>query len=180
MASPAPSWSLKRSEMLWHQAQCAGECGIGAAGDSLGPAHLCEDCFDVITDDVKIKSRSTKGWEDGRWRLGTLSLFTGLLLRHPCSCACLCGGACPLHASVYNLHLRACAHVCIPTQVLCAHLYTRVPDHVGMCVCLPNSAVLSFGLEQWEALRLEILLAGLCLSLFRLLGYAHRIGVFRK
>lgn len=88
-----------------------------------------------------------------------------------------------MHASVYNLHPCACAHVHTYTgifaRVLCAHLYTPVPDRVGMCV-FAHSAALSFGLVQWEAPRLEILLAGLCLSPFRLLGYAHRTGVFQK
>lgn len=54
-----------RSEMPLAQDPVHGERGIRAAGDSLGPVHLCEDCFDVITDDVKIKSQNTKGWEDG-------------------------------------------------------------------------------------------------------------------
>lgn len=164
----------------WHRAQCAGERGIGAAGDSLGPVHLCEGCFDVITDDVKIKSRSTKGWEDGRRRLETLSLFTVLLLRHSCSCVCLCGGACQLHASVYNLHPCACAHVCIlrPCPV-CTSIHTSARPCGSVCV-FTHSAALSFGLVQWEAPRLEILLARLYLSPIRLLGYAHRTGVFQK
>lgn len=83
----------------------------------------------------------------------------------------------PLCTICIYVHMHMCAYL----HRSCVHIYTHECLTMWECVCVfAYSAVLSFGLEQWEAPRLEILLAGLCLSLFRLLGYAHRIGVFQK
>lgn len=74
----------------------------------------------------------------------------------PVGCVCVCVHVnCMRHVQPASMCMYTCVHTYtgIFTYVLCAHLYTRVPDGVGVCV-FSHSAALSFGLVQWEASRL--------------------------
>lgn len=72
--------------------------GIGAATNSLGPGHLQSNCFDVVTDDVKIKSENQRqslmvlGGIEGAFE--TSSLSSQLLFFLPGLCLYLLGCVC--------------------------------------------------------------------------------------
>lgn len=101
----------EKQKCYGHRAQWEGECGIRAAGDGLGPVHLWEDRFDVITDDVKIKSKKPEAKPVAG---GIASMVAGqaflltILLWRP-----------GIHS-----HGHACVYVCSLHPCVCTDLHT--------------------------------------------------------
>lgn len=100
--------------------------GIRAATNSLGPGHLQSNCFDVVTDDVKIKSENQRqsllvleGIE-GAFETSSLSVFLARSVfafagMRMCACTCVCVHMYThLHAPVHvHAHIRVSTHVCV-------------------------------------------------------------------
>lgn len=115
----------EKQKCYGHRAQWEGECGIRAAGDGLGPVHLWEDRFDVITDDVKIKSKKPEAKPVAG---GIASMVAGqasfslnhssLEAWHSQSWACMCLCVQPAPMCMYR---SAHSYTGIVTHVLCVH-----------------------------------------------------------